>query len=295
MNPFGGPGSPGVSGVPDCPVANAGTKPNCYGWGQTGTEPNNASNMVTAQVGVDLPGFIRNRYMGTFSYNAMTQNESFIPMTINSAGVNGFYPLTLNSNGTVATGQYLSPMPRSSLEGQIDTTLSNNVITTQLLPNLQNKLTYRYYSDQNNTPPLTLSNWIVNDTAIASSSASSIGGGSYAPHTTLFQSYTKQDASEQLTWNPASWATLGGSIGWEQYNYSETAANETNEFQANFFATGHPTDWLAIRFNELLAWRSYKNYNWQQFVGNVMLGGCAVDGHGHGRESLSAGFRPRQS
>ena len=273
MNPFGGPGSPGVSGVPDCPVANAGTKPNCYGWGQSGTEPNNASNMVTAQVGVDLPGFVRNRYMGTFSYNAMTQNESFIPMTINSAGVNGFYPLTLNANGTVATGQYLSPMPRSSLDGQIDTTLSNNVITTQLLPNLQNKLTYRYYSDQNNTPPLTLSNWIVNNSAIASSSASSIGGGSYAPHTTLFQSYTKQNASEQLTWNPASWATLGGSIGWEQYDYSETAANQTNEFQANFFATGHPTDWLAVRFNELLAWRSYQNYNWQQFVGNVMLAG----------------------
>ena len=50
-----------------------------------GTEPNNASNMVTAQLGVDLPGFVRNRYMGTFSFNSMTQNESFIPMTINSA------------------------------------------------------------------------------------------------------------------------------------------------------------------------------------------------------------------
>ena len=80
-----------------------------------------------------------------------------------------------------------------------------------------------------------------------------------------------------MTWNPASWATLGGSIGWEQYDYSQTAANQTNEFQAKFFATGHPTDWLAIRFNELVSWRGYENYNWQQFVGNVMLAGPTTE------------------
>ena len=274
MNPFGGPGSP-VSGVPDSPVANIGTKPNSYGWGQMGTEPNNASNMVTAQVGVDLPGFTRNRYMGTFSFNGMTQNESFMPMTINSAGLTGFYPLTLKTNGAIATGQYLAPVPRSSLDGQVDTMLFNNVLTTQILPSLQNKLSYRYYSYDNNTSGFSLANWIVNDSAIASSSASSVGGGSYAPHTALFQSYTKQDAAEQLTWNPASWATIGGSVGWEQYDYSQSAANMTNEFQAKLFATGHPTDWLTIRFNDLLGWRTVSNYNWQQFIGNVMLAGVS--------------------
>jgi hypothetical protein len=63
-NPFGGPSSP-ASGVPHCPIASAtAAANNCYGWGQMGTEPSNASNMITALLGVDLPGFVRNRYMG---------------------------------------------------------------------------------------------------------------------------------------------------------------------------------------------------------------------------------------
>ena len=275
MNPFGGPGSPVAGANANCPIATTTKVNNCYGEGQMGTEPNNASNMVTATVGVDLPGFTRNRYMGTFSYDAMTQNQAFIPMTINPGP---FYV------GTTSPQQYaLSPLPRSSLNGQVDTTLFNNVITTQVLPNVQNKLTYRYYSYDNNTPPLTLANWIVNDSAIATNGRSgattgNVGNGSYAPHTTLFSSYTKQDAAEQVTWNPASWATIGGSLGWEQYDYSQYAANVTNEWQAKLFATGHPTDWLAIRFNELLGWRHYSDYNWQQFIGDTMLAGVTGTG-----------------
>ncbi len=277
MNPFGGPGSP-VAGVPNCPIATTTKVNNCYGEGLMGTEPNNASNAVTAQVGVDLPGFKHNRYMGTFSYNAMTQNEAFIPMTINPGP---FYV------GTSAPKTYaLSPTPRSSLDGQINTMLFNNVVTTQILPNVQNKLSYRYYNYDNTTAPLTLSNWIVNDSAIATSvtgggANANVGNGSYAPHTTLFSSYTKQDAAEQVTWNPASWATIGGSLGWEQYDYSQYAANMTNEWQAKLFATGHPTDWLAIRFNELLGWRHYSNYNWQDFIGNVMLAGVSPTATGY--------------
>ena len=269
MNPFGGPGSV-VSGVSNCPIATTTHVNNCYGEGQMGTEPNNASNAGMAQVGVDLPGFIRNRYMGTFNYNAMTQNEAFIPMTINPG------PFFVGT--TSPTAYPLAPLSRSSLNGEIDTTLFNNVLTTQVLPNVQNKLSYRYYNYDNTTPPLTLANWIVNDSAIATGVAggganTNVGNGSYAPHTTLFSSYTKQDAAEQVTWNPSSWATIGGSLGWEQYDYSQYAANLTNEWQGKLFAIAHPTDWLSIRFNELAAWRDYSNYNWQQFIGDVMLAG----------------------
>ena len=267
MSPFGGPGSL-ASGVPNCPIATTTKVANCYGEGLMGTEPNNASNAGMAELGVDLPGFVRNRYMGTFNYNAMTQNEAFIPMTINP----GPYYV-----GTTSPKPYsLSPLQRSSLDGEIDTMLFNNVLTTQVLPNVQNKLNYRYYSYDNNTPALTLANWIVNDSAIATNGANTattanVGNGSYAPHTTLFSSYTKQDAAEQMTWNPVSWGTVGGSLGWEQYTYSQYAANMTNEWQGKIFATGHPTDWLSIRFNELASWRNYSNYNWQQFIGDQML------------------------
>ena len=34
-----------------------------------------------------------------------------------------------------------------------------------------------------------------------------------------------------------------------------------------------PTDYLTIRVNDQLGWRRYKDYNWQEFIGNVMLAG----------------------
>ncbi len=45
-------------------------------------------------------------------------------------------------------------LPASSLNGAINTLLSNNVITTQITPELKSKLSYRYYDFDNNTPEL---------------------------------------------------------------------------------------------------------------------------------------------
>ena len=209
MNPFGGPGSPGVSGVPDCPVANAGDEAELLRLGPVG---DGAEQRL--QHG-HRPGRRRSARLCPQPLHGDVQLQCHDAERI------------LHPHDDQQRGRewLLSPdiererdhrdRPVSVAHAAVEPgwpdryDAVNNVITTQILPNLQNKLTYRYYSDQNNTPPLTLSNWIVNDSAIASSSASSIGGGSYAPHTTLFQSYTKQNASEQLTWNPASWATVG--------------------------------------------------------------------------------------
>jgi hypothetical protein len=172
-NPFGGPGSPAGTGTL-CPITNAAYGPNCYGVGQMGAAPDNGSQSVMGQFGVDLPGFKSNRYMATLQYTQMTQNQAFIPMTINPGVTPGYYSLN-KSTGTVQ----LAPMPRGSLDGQVDTTLFNNVLATQLTPDLKNKLSYRYYNYFTDTPPLTLANWVVNDTAIASSNGASVGSGAY--------------------------------------------------------------------------------------------------------------------
>lgn len=241
-NPFGGPGSPAGGGVSHCPVASAATTANCYGWGQMSTAPSNASNTVVAMLGADLPWFKSSRYMGTFEYNRMTQNEAFLAPTINP----NLAPAALS---------------RGSLYGNIDTMLFNNVLTSQITSDLKNKLTYRYYSDINNTPALTLTNWVLNDAAMATN---------YAPHTTLFTSYKKQNASDEVSWRPTKWATVGASGGWEQYTYSETGTNQTNEFTGKVFANLNPTDWMTVRVDDAFSKRRYNNYNWQAFVGNVM-------------------------
>ena len=111
------------------------------------------------KLGVDLPGFVRNRYMGTFSFNSMTQNESFIPMTINAWATRA----SILTASCPARERISRPCP-----GRASTAISTPRCSTtssrpRSSPSVQNKLTYRYYSDDNNTPPLTLQNWIVND------------------------------------------------------------------------------------------------------------------------------------
>jgi hypothetical protein len=279
-NPFGGPGSP-APGVTQCPIATAaGTVPNCYGWGAMDTAPNNSANSVMAQTGIDLPGFKSNRFMSTLQFTDMRQNAAFTPETINAAGLTGAYSVKNNLTPPwgVGAGVALSPVPRGSLDGKIDTFLSNNVLSTQLTPELKNKINYRFYSYENDTPMLTLANWLVNDAAIATPTPSGntgVGSGSYAPHTTLFSSYVKQNAAEELVWNPASWGTFGVSSGWEQYRYKQYAADATNEFTEKFYGRVTPFDWLAIRGTEAYSWRRYDNYNWQNYIGSVMLAGVS--------------------
>lgn len=273
-NPFGGPGSP-VAGATLCPIANTTTPNNCYGWGAMGTAPDNSANTIMAQAGVDLPGFRNNRYMGTLQFSDMRQNATFTPETINALGLTGLYPV---KNLTLVQ---LDPLGTSSLNGDVQTFLSNNVLSTQITPELKNKLDYRFYSYENNTPLLTLMNWIVNDAAIATPATTGntgVGSGSYAPHTTLFSSYVKQNAAEEVTWHPVSWGTFGVSSGWEGYNYQQYAVDTTNEFIEKVWTGLTPTDWMTVRASDSFSWRRYDNYNWQNYIGSVMLAGTAGTG-----------------
>ena len=259
-NPFGGPNSPAGAGVASCPLTNATTKiPDCYGIGQESTLPSNGANAIMGQVGVDLPWFKSSRYMLTFNFNDMQQNQQFIPMTINAAGVTGLYPIT--AAGATAA---LLPMPRSSLNGNIDTLLVNNVLTSNITSDLKNKVQYRIFSDQNHTPQLTLRNFLVNDTALA---PGAVGGTEYAPHGTLFSSYVKQNANDELTWRALSNLTLGGFAGWERFDYTQYPVNYTNEETGKLFANYSPTDWLTVRANEAYSVRRYGAYNWANFLG----------------------------
>ena len=52
-------------------------------------------------------------------------------------------------------------LPASSLNGAINTLLSNNVLTTQITPDLKSKLSYRYYDFDNNTPELLFADWVM--------------------------------------------------------------------------------------------------------------------------------------
>ncbi len=102
------------------------------GYGQLGLPPDNQAHQVSASAGYNYSK--HTRVAGNLSFGRMTQNEAFLPYTI-------------NPGLTVTT-----PMPRSSLDGVVNTTHLDMKLTSKLMPKLNLTAAYRYDDRKNKTP-----------------------------------------------------------------------------------------------------------------------------------------------
>lgn len=219
------------------------------------TPPDNQMNGVNGTLAADLP--LKSRYVGTVSYNMMTQNEAFLPITNNPNATPAQLAIMPSLNG----------VPQGSLNGQINTLLSNNVVTTNITPDLTSKATYRYYEFDNNTPSLTLpAAWPGYDYAGASTNPALAS---------LSLGYIKQDAGEDLTWRPGKDWHVGVGYGYERYDYTRVDALSTDENTAKAFADWNPTGWFTVRTSGSYSDRTANDYSYlnnvaqYQFLGNT--------------------------
>ena len=199
-----------------------------------GTWPSNRSDTFGGTLGADLPW--NSRYVGRLNYTMMRQNADFIPMSANPAAS---YNLVENS-----------------LDGKINTLLSDNVLTTQLTPTLSSKLSYRYYNFDNQTKEVFWPDVIHYD-------GTSGGGEGYG---TIAISYTKQNAGAALNWRPNRHWNIGGEYGWEHYNWTRADANKTNQNSGKVHVDWTPTSWFTLRTSAYYASRRYDNYDYYQYV-----------------------------
>jgi MtrB/PioB family decaheme-associated outer membrane protein len=147
-------------------------------------------------------------------------------------------------------------VPFSSLNGQISTLMSNNVLTTQITPTLKNKASYRIYNLDNDTPRMSFANWVVADTQLASAASAS-----FAPVNNLPVAYTKQNAGDELVWRPTHNVNVGVAYGYERYDWNFEAANVTQENSGKIFADWKPTSDVTARASWLFSQRRYENYD----------------------------------
>jgi MtrB/PioB family decaheme-associated outer membrane protein len=217
--------------------------------------PSNNMNAVGGTWSSDLPW--KSRYAGTLNYTMMRQDQAFQPMSF--------------QNPTF-------PLPASSLNGAVNTLLSNNVITTQITSELSNKASYRYYNYDNNTPQLAFlctpmpcgagtttfrSNaWISLDRTAANETAIQA----------LVMSYNKQNAGDELVWHPNREWTFGAAYGFERYNWTNYVAAATNENSGKVFADWKPASWFTLRSSGYFADRQSENYNLASFTNNQFPG-----------------------
>jgi len=102
--------------------------------GQIGLPPDNQFHQILATAGYNLSPTAR--LNGTLQYGRMTQDQAFLPYTINP--------------GLAAT--ITNPLPRASLDGRIDNTLLNVVFTARPLPRFDVAASYRFDDRDNKTP-----------------------------------------------------------------------------------------------------------------------------------------------
>ena len=235
-------GTTATNGSPSSPLATMGL------W------PDNQAHGFTSTVGVDLPA--KSRYMGTFAYTTMLQNENFLPFTTASRVYNGGTAAPYGSMGS-APG-----LPASSLNGKINTFLTNNVLATQITPELKSKFSYRYYNFDNQTPELFFPDWVVTDVKLASSTSAN-----YTNVHSLSVSYSKQNGGAELDWRPSREWNIGGGYGYERYSWTRADADVTNEHAGKFFVDWKPWVWLTTRSSWVYSDRRAENYNYLANVG----------------------------
>jgi MtrB/PioB family decaheme-associated outer membrane protein len=226
--------------------------------------PSNDANGVNATLGADLP--YKSRYMGTFSYTLMRQDDSFQALGSNPTVFTG-----PNGSNTTAAVTATPGVPFPSLKGQVNEILSNNVLTTQITPELKNKANYRYYDYDNGTPRWTLGQWVVADVMTASNSSSS-----FVPVSSLPISYVKQNAGDELVWRPWRTVNLGTAFGYERYDWNLEAVNATNEYSGKIFADWKATPDLMARASWLVAARRFDNYDYVNNMGAIQWPGTLL-------------------
>ncbi len=232
------------------------------------TPPNNQMNGVTGTLGADLP--LNSRYMGTVSYTGMRQNDAFLPFSINgvnlSAPGGGTVPANLASTIPLLI-RTQGGAPVTSLNGSINTLLVNNVLTSQITPDLKTKLSYRYYDYDNQTPELNIFDWAIADACSTMLSVASTGCNhpTYQVNS-LSLGYIKQNAGAEATWRPVNSVNIGGAYGYEHYDWTRADASSTAENSGKVYADWKPTSWTTFRASGLFAERRAGNYD---YLGNV--------------------------
>jgi MtrB/PioB family decaheme-associated outer membrane protein len=109
--------------------------------GRLGLMPDNTFNQIQATGAWNFTPAMR--LTGTFAYSIASQDQSYLPYTVNP-GITG-----------AGAGGALAPLPRGSLDGEIKNTLFNLNYNWRIMPKLNLRAAYQYSHNDNKTPEAT--------------------------------------------------------------------------------------------------------------------------------------------
>lgn len=197
------------------------------GRGQLSLGTDNEWNQWQLYFGASLPG--RTRITAAASRSATTQNDDFLPMTINSIITAGVYP----------------EAPEDSLRGRIENDLLDFRISSRPLDWLRLKGWYRNFEHDNRTPSLTFDGLVSNDASI--SRTSNLDPPATVPAWLMRRNipldYEKTNIGALAGFAPADWVEFA--LSWEREDMErhnapvDDSRQDTWKLTADFDVTEH--------------------------------------------------------
>ena len=180
--------------------------------------PSNQAHTFTLMGTAKLP--LKTHFLGTVSYGWRLQDDSFLPMTINS---------------NIAT---VPPVPRSSLDGDVRPLMVNATLVNNSIDRVNLKAFYRYYDLENKSKKVFFEEGlIINDQG----SAADTGVRSFP------FAYSKQNLGFDASYNFARWLTAKFGYQWEKMHRERREVLNANEHSFGPTFDINPTSWSLIR------------------------------------------------
>jgi MtrB/PioB family decaheme-associated outer membrane protein len=224
--------------------------------GRKHSAPDNMFHQILASGGYDLPRSTRITLSTAFGW--MLQDEDFLPYSINSA-------LSATTQAGAATdGTDLAALPRSSLDGEIFTTVVDFRVTSRPIEKLDLGLGYHFDNRENNTPRDTY----VRIRADSENQATTLDTGN--ARINLPYSYTEHRVAADAGYRIWRRTNLKLSYEWQLTERDFQEVDELTEHTLGASLTSQPWSFLGARIRYAHAWR-----NGDDYVGNRPF----IDGH----------------
>ena len=201
--------------------------------GRLDLPPDNIAQTVNLAGAMNLPG--RSRLSGLLSYSWRSQDDHFIPHTINSA---------ISDPGLV--------LPADSLDGNVQVRVASLRYVSRPLENVSTKISYRLYNLVNKTPEYTFPAQVLADSSLLAE-----------PVTTSSFDYTKQNAHADAGWRLRESVSLG--IGYDVERWDRNAvhreAPQSDEQTPKVTLDYLPSEGVLLRAAYSRSWRRIDDYN----------------------------------
>ncbi len=202
--------------------------------------PSNQAHNFTLSGAASLPW--KSHFMGTVSYGWRTQNDPFLPYTINSA----------------ITQPILT---RSSLDGDVRPMMVNATLVNNFFDRVNLKGYYRYYDLDNRSKKVFFpQGMIINDQAPAAN-CPALGTCPETNVRTFPYSYSRQNIGLDGGYDITRWLSAKLGYGWERMHRERREVLNADEHSVGPTFDIKPLSWVLFRASYKRFWRAAPHYD----------------------------------